>query len=110
MRSLRSGRSCRTYHKTYTKGHRKVKLLQVLPLEVLKADCKRNLFALAFLYDVGGNFCVQHFCSFGAILLIVNLLIKTDSTVICVPYMLEHVCYEPFSFKKMQIWTISYLN
>ena len=30
----------------------------------------------------------------------VNLLIKTDSTVICVPCMLEHVCYEPFSFKK----------
>ena len=25
--------------------------------------------------------CVQHFCSFGAMLLIVNLLIKTDSTV-----------------------------
>ena len=40
--------------------------------------------------------CVQHFCSFGAILFIVNLLIKTDSTVICVPCMLEHVCYEPF--------------
>ena len=31
------------------------------------------------------------FCSFGAILFIVNLLIKTDSTVICVPCMLEHV-------------------
>ena len=41
--------------------------------------------------------CVQHFCSFGAMLFIVNLLIKTDSTVICVPCMLEHV---PFSFKK----------
>ena len=41
--------------------------------------------------------CVQHFCSFGAMLLIVNLL--TDSTVICVPCMLEHVCYEPFSLK-----------
>ena len=24
---------------------------------------------------------------------------KTDSTVICVPCMLEHVCYEPFSLK-----------
>ena len=36
-------------------------------------------------------FCVQHFCSFGAILLIVNLLVKTDSTVICVPCRLEHV-------------------
>ena len=30
---------------------------------------------------------------------IVNLLIKTDSAVICVPCMLEHVCYEPFSLK-----------
>ena len=26
--------------------------------------------------------CVQHFCSFGAMLFIVNLLTKTDSTVI----------------------------
>ena len=42
------------------------------------------------------NLCVQHFCSFGAMLFIVNLLIKTDSTVICVPCMLEHVCYETF--------------
>ena len=40
--------------------------------------------------------CVQHFCSFGAMLFIVNLLIKMDSTVIYVPCMLEHVCYEPF--------------
>ena len=44
-------------------------------------------------------FCVQHFCSFGGMLFIVNLLIKTDSTVICVPCMLEHVCYELFSLK-----------
>ena len=35
----------------------------------------------------------------GAMLLILNLPIKTDSTVICVPCMLEHVCYEPFSSK-----------
>ena len=28
--------------------------------------------------------CVQHFFSFGPMLFIVNLLIKTDSTVICV--------------------------
>ena len=28
-----------------------------------------------------------------------NLLIKKDSTVICMPCMLEHVCYEPFSLK-----------
>ena len=39
------------------------------------------------------------FCSFDAMLFIVNLLIKTDSTVICVPCMLKHVCYKPFSVK-----------
>ena len=44
---------------------------------------------------------VQHFLKFSAMLFIVNLLnIKMDSTVICVPCMLEHVCYEPFSLKK----------
>ena len=43
--------------------------------------------------------CVQHFYSFGAMLFIVNLLIKMDSTVICVLCMLEHVCYEQFSLK-----------
>ena len=37
------------------------------------------------------------FLQFCAMLFIVDLLIKTDSTVICVPCMLEHVCYEPFS-------------
>ena len=41
------------------------------------------------------------FCSFGAMLFIVSLLIKTDSTVICVSCMLEHVCYDPFSFKRI---------
>ena len=53
--------------------------------------------------------CVQHFCSFGTKLFIVNLLIKTDSIVICVPCILEHVCCEPVSFKKLQIsiWKIS---
>ena len=41
---------------------------------------------------------VQHtYCSFVAMLFIVDLLIKTDSTVICVPCMLGHVSYEPFS-------------
>ena len=45
------------------------------------------------------HFYVQHFSSLGAMLFIVNLLIKTDSTVICVPCMLEHACYEPFSLK-----------
>ena len=39
------------------------------------------------------------FLQFGAMLFIVNLLIKTDSTVICVPCLTEHVCYEPFSLK-----------
>ena len=43
--------------------------------------------------------CVQHFCSFGAMLFTVNLLIETDFTVICVPCSLEHVCYEPLSLK-----------
>ena len=28
-----------------------------------------------------------------------NLLIKLDSIVVCVPCMLEHVCYEPVSLK-----------
>ena len=36
-------------------------------------------------------FCVQHFCSFGTMLFIVNLLAKTDSTVICISCMPEHV-------------------
>ena len=42
-------------------------------------------------------FLCPHFCSFGAMLFIVNLLIKMNSTVICVPCMLAHVSYEPFS-------------
>ena len=46
--------------------------------------------------------CVQHFCSFA--------VLKTDSIVICVPCMLHHVCYEPFSLKKLWIWKISYVN
>ena len=50
--------------------------------------------------------CVQHFCRFCALLFIANLLIKMDSTIICVTCMLEHVCYEPFSLKKLQIWKI----
>ena len=45
--------------------------------------------------------CVWHFCSLGAILFIVNLLIKTDSTVICVLCVVEHVSYEPCSLKKI---------
>ena len=42
---------------------------------------------------------IQHLCSFGTMLVIVNLLIKTDSIVICVPCMLEYVCYESFALK-----------
>ena len=45
-------------------------------------------------------FCVQHFCSFGAMLFLVNLLMNTDSTVIFTPCLLEHVCNEPFSLKR----------
>ena len=45
--------------------------------------------------------CVQHLCKFGAMLFIASLLIKTDSTVSCVPFMLGYVCYEPFSLKKI---------
>ena len=41
----------------------------------------------------------SNFCSFGAMLFIVNLLMKTDSTVIYVPCMIEDVCHEPFSLK-----------
>ena len=47
--------------------------------------------------------CVQHFSSFGEMLFIVHMLIKTDSTVICIPCMLQHVCYEPFSLKSADL-------
>ena len=47
--------------------------------------------------------CVHQFCNFGAMLFIVNLLIKTDSIVVCVPCMLEHVCYEPFFYKVVDL-------
>ena len=53
--------------------------------------------------------CVQHFCSSGVMLFIVNLLIKMDSTVICVPCMLEHVCCKPFSLKIADLENI-YVN
>ena len=48
--------------------------------------------------------CIKHFCSFDAMLFIVNLPIKMDSTFICVPCMLEDASSEPFSLKKSQIW------
>ena len=46
--------------------------------------------------------CVQHFCSFGAMLFISNLHIGTDSTVSCVPSMLEHFLNESFSLKNFR--------
>ena len=52
------------------------------------------------------------FFSFDTMLFIVKLLIKMDSTVICVlcvPCIFEHVLYEPFPLK-LQIWKISYVN
>ena len=54
--------------------------------------------------------CVQHFYSFDAMFVIVNLFIKMDSTVICVLCMLEHVCYEPFSFKIANLENQSCVN
>ena len=51
-----------------------------------------------FLYDFEGNFLCPAFLQFWCNV-IVNLLIITDSSVICVPCMFEHVCYEPFSLK-----------
>ena len=48
------------------------------------------------------------FCSFGALLIIVNLLINTNFAVICVPCMLEHVRYEPFSLKIVDFEDILY--
>ena len=48
----------------------------------------------------------MHFCCFGAMLFTVNLLMKMDSTVVYVPCMLEHVCYD----NKLQIWKICNVN
>ena len=47
--------------------------------------------------------CVQHVCSFGAMLFLVNLLIKMDSIVIYFPCMLEHVCHELFSLTNCRL-------
>ena len=50
-------------------------ILQVHLLRVQKAHCERNLGVLAFFYVMlKAILCVQHFCSFGTILYIVNLL------------------------------------
>ena len=43
--------------------------------------------------------CIQHFCSFDAMLFVVNLLIKMNSTVTFVPCMLEHVFLNHFTLK-----------
>ena len=51
--------------------------------------------------------CVQHFCSFGAMLFILNLLIITDSIVICVPCMLNMFA---IFFETWQNWKISYVR
>ena len=48
-------------------------------------DCKRQV-VLAFLIQFEGNFVCPTFCSFNA-----------DSTVICVPCVVERVCYESYS-------------
>ena len=54
--------------------------------------------------------CVQHFCSFRAMLFIVNLLMETDFTVICAPCMLKHVRHEQFSYKTCSFGKISSVN
>ena len=73
-------------------------------LEVQKTDCERNLIALYFsTFDMmlKANLCVYSFA-----VLVQCYSFKsayknagTDSTVICVPCMLQHVYYEPFSLK-----------
>ena len=72
----------------------------------IQNTCHLNIFLLSeyHLFYLEVNLMPLGF------LFIVNLLIKkADSTVICVPCMLQHVCYKPFSLK-MQIWKISYVN
>ena len=52
-----------------------------------------------FWYDFKGNFVCPAFLQFWCNVVHCKLLIKTDSSAICVPCMLEHVCYEPLSLK-----------
>ena len=52
--------------------------------------------------------CVQHSCSFDAMQFIVNLLIKTDSTVICVFCMLEYVFMSHCFYKVADLEDILY--
>ena len=69
--------------------------LEVHPLREQKAHCEKNLGVLTFFDIILKAFlCVQHFCSFGTILCIVNLLKSTDFTVICIHCLTEHVWYE----------------
>ena len=70
-------------------------IFQVHPLRVQKAHCERNLGVLTFFYVIlKAILCVQHFCSFGTILYIVNLLKNIDFTVICIHCLLAHAWYE----------------
>ena len=47
------------------------------------------------------------FAVFGTMLFTVNVLRKTDPTVICVHCMFEHACYEPVSLKFSDLEDIS---
>ena len=57
---------------------------------------------------------IQRLCTFDAMLFIVNLLIKTDSTAICVVGMLEHACSELFSLENCRfgrcLMLVEFLN
>ena len=53
--------------------------------------------------------CVQHFCTFGAMLFIVNLLIKRISLLFVFLVCLRMFVMSHF-FKKFQIWKISFVN
>ena len=53
--------------------------------------------------------CVQHFCSFAAMLFIVNLLIKMDSTVFVFFVCLSMFIMSIF-FEKLQTWKIYYVR
>ena len=80
--------------KLKTKSCRKVKFCKCFLWK-----CRRLVVKAIWLLSIFGMILkavlfVQHVCSLCAMLLIVNLLIKIDSTVSCVPCMLEHVCYE----------------
>ena len=84
-----------THHKTLTKSRRKAKLCKCFLWKCKRLTVKEIGCFNIFYMILKAILCVQHFCSSGAI----NLRTKTDSTVICVPCILEHVCCEPFSLK-----------